>query len=89
MSKNKLSIEDIKAVVVNTQYIVTGTLTLCVLTLQNGFKVVGQSACLDVANFDSQIGEQVAHQNALNKIWELEGYLLAQKLYEEAQNVKG
>lgn len=86
MIKNKLSLEDIKGVIAKTEYIVTGNLTLCVLTLQNGFKVVGQSACLNPANFDAAIGEQIANQKALDKVWELEGYLLAQKLHEEAQN---
>ncbi|HGO5850585.1 Gp49 family protein [Mannheimia haemolytica] len=60
-----------------------------VLTLKNGYKVTGESACLDVANFDVEIGESVAHAKAVSKIWELEGYLLAQKRYEEVKNAKG
>ena len=55
------------------------TLTLCVLTLANGFNVVGESACVNPLNFDSEIGEKIAFENARQKIWALEGYLLAER----------
>ena len=58
-------------------------LTVCCLTLQNGFNVTGESACASPANFNKQIGEKVAFDNAKQKIWPLAGYLLKQKLYEQ------
>lgn len=58
-------------------------LTVCCLTLQNGFNVTGESACASSANFNKQIGEKVAFDNAKQKIWPLAGYLLKQKLYEQ------
>lgn len=61
------------------------TLTLCVLTLKNGFHVVGESACASPENFDPEIGRKLAHANAKNKIWPLEGYLLRQRLSEREQ----
>lgn len=84
--KTKLTIDDIKNVVVSAEYVVSGTLTICILTLKNGFKVTGQSACVDPAKFDSQAGEQLAYQAAIDSVWELEGYLLAQRRFEEAQD---
>lgn len=60
------------------------TTTLCYLILQNGHTVVGTSACVSPENFNSEIGEQVALKNAREKIWELEGYLLQQRLFEQA-----
>ena len=57
-------------------------LTVCVLTLSNGYTVTGESACVDPANFDAEIGERVAFENAFNKIWALEGYLLKQRIFE-------
>lgn len=57
-----------------------GLLTLCVLTLKNGFTVTGESACASPENFDAEIGRKIAYDNAVNKIWMLEGYLLKQKL---------
>lgn len=58
------------------------TLTLCVLTLKNGFTVTGESASASPENFDEEIGRKIARDNAKNKIWALEGYILKQKLYE-------
>lgn len=58
------------------------TLTVCALTLRNGFIVTGESASASAANFDKDIGRKIARENARNKIWALEGYLLRQKLFE-------
>ena len=55
-------------------------LTFCVITLKNGFTVTGESACASPENFDAEIGRKIARQNAVNKIWQLEGYLLKQEL---------
>lgn len=52
------------------------SLTVCCLTLQNGFTVTGESACASPENFDAEIGRKIARENARNKIWALEGYLL-------------
>ena len=57
-------------------------LTFCVIVLKNGFTVTGESACVSPDNFDAEIGKKIAYQNAREKIWMLEGYLLKQKLYE-------
>jgi hypothetical protein len=57
-------------------------LTVCCLTLKNGFTVTGESACASPENFNAEIGEKIASDNARNKIWMLEGYLLKQSLYE-------
>lgn len=55
-------------------------LTVCCLTLRNGFTVVGESACASPENFNVEIGRKIARENARNKIWMLEGYLLKEKL---------
>lgn len=57
-------------------------LTFCVMVLRNGFTVTGESACASPKNFDAEIGRMIARQNAINKIWPLEGYLLKQRLSE-------
>ncbi len=57
-------------------------LTFCVLTLENGFTVTGESACASPENFDPEVGRKIARENAVNKIWMLEGYLLKQALHE-------
>ncbi|MGP9420083.1 Gp49 family protein [Ewingella sp. AOP9-I1-14] len=58
-------------------------LTFCVLVLRNGFTVTGESACASPENFDAEIGRKIARENAVQKIWALEGYRLKQVLFEE------
>lgn len=56
------------------------TLTVCALTLRNGFQVVGESASASPENFDEVLGRKIARDHARNKIWALEGYLLRSRL---------
>ena len=56
------------------------TMTVCALTLRNGYIVTGESAAASPENFDKDIGRKIARDNARNKIWALEGYLLRDKL---------
>ena len=62
-------------------------LTFCVIVLKNGFTVTGESACASPENFDAEIGKKIAYQNAREKIWLLEGYLLKQRLKEQADSI--
>lgn len=58
-------------------------LTFCVLILQNGFTVTGESACASPENFDAEVGRKIARTNAINKVWPLMGYALKQQLHAE------
>lgn len=78
----KLTYEHIKSVIKSVEYVQVGVLTICVMTLQNGFTVTGESACLSLATYDAEIGRKIARDNAEDKIWQLEGYLAKQRLYE-------
>lgn len=64
------------------QFEALSLLTFCVLVLRNGFTVTGEAACASPENFDAEIGRKIARDNAKNKIWMLEGYLLKQKLHD-------
>ena len=77
----------IDAAIADEDYHVFGDtcLTVCCLTLQNGFTVTGESACASPENFNAEIGRKIARENARNKIWVLEGYLLKQNLHEANQ----
>lgn len=57
------------------------TVTVCLLRLENGFTVTGESACASPENFDPELGRQIARRNAREKIWALEGYLLRERLH--------
>ena len=60
-----------------------GLVTFCVLVLENGFTVIGTSACASPARFDAELGRKYARENAVEQVWKLEGYRLRQKLHEE------
>ena len=80
----RLNPEKIDRVIESAEYYVFGgVLTVCCLTLSNGFKVTGESSCASPENFDKEIGEKIAYAKAKDKIWALEGYLLKEKLYLE------
>lgn len=59
------------------------TATICNIEMVNGFSVRGESACVDSNNFDAAVGRKIAYDNAFDKIWPLEGYLLAERLSAE------
>ena len=78
----RLTPEDIESRIVSEQYHVfaDSTLTVCCLTLLNGYTVTGESACVSPQFFDAELGRKIARDNARQKIWALEGYLLRQKI---------
>ncbi len=88
----RITLARVEDCIANEQYYVftDTTFTVCLLTLKNGFQVSGDSACASPENFDSEIGRKIARDNAVQKIWALEGYLLRDKLTNrphEAYNV--
>lgn len=84
-SDRRLTPERVEAAVKGTEfYVVRGScLTICVITMRNGFSVAASAACADPANFDPEIGRTVSYNNALKQVWPLEGYLLKQRVFEE------
>lgn len=74
---------DIDAAIANEEYHVFpySTVTVCMLTLRNGAKVLGHNyGAIDSARQDWKIGYREARAMAVEKVWELEGYLLREQL---------
>ena len=65
-----------------TYYIFPGTtVTTCLLTLENGAKILGVNyGTIDPERHDRDQGRLNAYEDAFEKVWELEGYLLREKL---------
>jgi len=57
-------------------------MTLCFLTMRNGFVVVGKSAPASPENFDEEKGRTFAREDAIRQLWPLMGFALRQKLHE-------
>lgn len=79
--------ERLEEVIISEQFHVfpNTTFTACLLTLENGYTVLGESACASPENFNAELGRKIARDNARNKIWQLEGYLLRQNLHTTEQ----
>lgn len=80
--KTEVTPEDVVAAIKHESYIVlpNGRTTVCQLTLDNGFTVEGTSACVGQDNFGLQLGRSIARQNAVEKVWQLLGFRLADQL---------
>lgn len=57
----------------------SGKCLVCELTLQNGFTVRGEASVVRPENFDQEIGEKIARDDARKKIWPLLAYELQTK----------
>ena len=81
----RVTLDHIEEVIKHEQYYVfpDTTFTACLLTLINGYTVLGESACASPENFDAELGRKIARKNAANKIWALEGYLLRDRLSQQ------
>lgn len=63
-------------------------ITFCILILKNGYKITGVNhSSVSPENHDPEMGRKLAYEDARNKIWEIEGYLLKQRLYQQQSNL--
>lgn len=51
------------------------------LTLDNGFTVIGTSACVLEENFDPDKGREAARKKAVEQVWMLLGFRLRERLF--------
>lgn len=75
-SKIRANIKDVQYVIIEGSQ-----LTICVITLLNGYTVTGESACADPLMFDKEVGEKFAFAAAERKVWPLLGYALKQEIF--------
>lgn len=87
----RITPDDIDAKIASEQYYVFPgtTVTVCALTLKNNYTVIGHSAAASPENFDAEIGREIAHMEARDKIWALEGYLLRERLSNAPSDTGG
>lgn len=60
-----------------------GKCTVVTVRLRNGFILTESSACVDQANYDTELGKRLCLQHIENRLWELEGYALQKRTDEE------
>ena len=85
---NKITVEFLNSEIANVEHLrPVGTLTICVITTKDGFTFTGESACVDPTNFNQEIGEKIAYDNAFNKMWLPYGFWLHKVLTEYNQQM--
>lgn len=95
----RVSLDDMKAKIAAENYFTVGDaaralgqpamdaldlLTVCVLTMRNGFTVIGKAAPASPENFDAEKGRLFAYEDAIKQLWLLEGYALRERLSGQA-----
>lgn len=74
--------QSIKDAIAKVEYVEHGLLTICIITMKNGWMQTGVSAPASPENFDPEVGKRYAYDNAFKPLWQMEGYLLRQRLHE-------
>lgn len=59
-----------------------GIMTIAVVSLENGYILVGKSASADPDNFNAELGQKFAREDAMRQMWPLEGYALRERLHQ-------
>lgn len=84
MSQTKLTQGDITRIMEDSEFLVHhevfSKVTILSCKLPNGFVITVSSGAVDPQNYDPTIGEEVCMKRIEDKIWELEGYLLSERI---------
>ena len=74
---DKITDEVVEDAIVKEEYVKLGTkMTACVLTLKDGFEVVGLAGVVDPSTYDISIGSKFARVKAKDRVWEHLGSVL-------------
>lgn len=60
----------------------TGTLTVCQITLDNGFSLTGESACASPENFNQSLAERYSYEKAFDKLWILFAFMICENRFQ-------
>jgi hypothetical protein len=80
---NRVTLDDMLSKIEREEYyrpIYSQHVTVAVITMRNGYVLVGKSAPADPANYDYELGRKFAKEDAIRQLWSLEGYALREKL---------
>jgi hypothetical protein len=80
---NRVTLDSMKDKIKGEEYIHPDSIphmTICVIMLENGFALVGKSTPADAENFNEELGEKFAFEDALRQMWPLEAYLLRERM---------
>ena len=83
LPERKLTKEFLESEIKDVEYNrLGGTITHCTIHTKSGFTFTGESACVDPNNFDRELGEKFAYEQAFEKMWMPYGFWLNKALAE-------
>ena len=84
----KVTIEQVLAEIAEETYTVlpSGRVTVCEITLRNGFTVRGESGVVFIENNIPELGRKYARERAIEQIWQLLGFRLREQEWLKLQN---
>ena len=83
LPERKLTKEFLESEIKEVQYQrLSGTITHCTIVTKSGFTLTGESACVDPNNYNKELGEKYAYENAFEKMWMPYGFWLHKALAE-------
>lgn len=87
--KMEVKKSDIESRIKHVRYvrIPESTVTICNITLDNGFSVRGESACVDPAKFNEQYGRTLAYDEAFDNIYKFFGFLLMEAAHQAKRDL--
>lgn len=81
---NKVTPQEVEDAILGVTYTKIGEkITVAHVTLVDGFEVIGKSGVVDPKNYDSEIGNKIALDNAKNEIWKHMGSILQDRIVLE------
>jgi hypothetical protein len=87
MPHEQVTAADVEARIGRVEFVrLGGTITVCHLTLDNGFSVRGESGCVDPRHYNQETGERLAREKAMAKVCLLLGFLLAETRYQTCRS---
>ena len=71
MAYKQITTEDLEAEIEGVQYLQVEetTFTICVIRTRSKLVIVGESAFVNPAEYDPELGQSQAFDNATNKLW--------------------
>lgn len=90
--KTSVTMEDVENSIASEEYLTVGKkTTVCLITMKNGYEVVGTSACVCAENYSEEVGKPYARERAIQQVWaalgaELQAQLASGKMGTESCN---
>ena len=84
--EGRVRLGDIEAKIDSVEYHhpkVCPHMTAAFVRMDHGFVVVGKSAPAHPDNFDRELGQRLAYEDAIRQLWPLEGYALRERMAEQ------